>query len=1567
MATIPLKQALEGEHIVGVMPTIAPYVDNAGWRKRPYLFTGRTLTKDALESEQGERAGRIALRGQMVYPGIIRGLDVRIEQSTISGIRIDDDYSNGRRDTLWLHIGPGSGIAASGETVTIPRAQRVRLSNVPVVYEKELGGKPFSIESVTKKAIPAGLFGIDVEKPRLDDLVSKAEGLNVKEGAQLIHARSKRAAILVLVPAAIERQAGGEQTDPCVIEPENYAFLDQQRVDGCIPTLFVLDIDFDEPRFSALSSLRNELAYWIFERERLKVDGTWMPWEEVGVPIALLGLWPIPLGGWNVFVDRASVVRPGGAPRTRSRVLSAQPDFLLRQARIQQFSEQMVDFDLENDTAGDKTEKTFHFLPPVGVLPKRVFDCVTWQPRFFPDHFVVDAVPVPIEQLDSITLQSASLRPLETTKAEYVRILVPVPAKLFEPSLLEKESIDPAFYAAIRESYERLGEWHGRKHDVKHKLGLLLDAESGYVKGRFSEADPEAIPGEEAFAPFPGTPFVPPEDDFGIENEQAQAFSSLMRQYFGQPEKLVESEKELVTSIPSVTLSANGMVDMIWRGADRKAWHRSYDGRTFSAATAVFDAGKCLNAPVIFALPNGQVHVFAVGVSRKMLHRIGTYSAKGVMVWGAVAEIAENCASVPAVASRGGNRIDLVFKHIDGTLEAKTREFGGGNTSQWSTIELKELRRTTPDPEDMGRVLSAPVAVSSRQGRLDVFARHSDGVTYYSWYEGNQASYWQPISANSKWVNVVVSGQGRMEFFGTVPREGLYHRSFFNGTWSAVKHIHGPVNLTPAVVAWPSGIMEIFARGKDASLLYNRFNGKDWSGWLSLSGHLRMPPVVLRHKKGRLDVFIRGANNTLLFRPNIVSDPWMIANWQGIQGLLATIVAKKAHADEVLDGLFTRLQSEIHKVRQLMLGTVTSSRLSVSPVMASVLPSETRIAKKNEVGDYTKRLGKKSIWSPIPVSVAQEVDEASPIKDIAVRLAKPPSPEVWQAAKLTKHDVIETVVDMLGQLDIDASEITIPRVIFKRKATQTTVEPVQPGSSPRASGTVGTAPVGVEAAQYVSKQIKLGELVSGSASWQKTVLKKVLEAPEPDSSVADEAFYFSDAIKILEDTVKFLRQVEQRVDELDKVIAACEKALSNIGKEKQAVNARMLVIDHEIAEARQDVGVAKALFAEETVRVEAINQRRAQVLRDHVPYYVFQRPRERDFCLDTPARLLDPGETPDILPDVLASTAAAPAELTPLVELLRTVPLSWLNVGRILVRKLDRLEDMQETLSRAKISAQQAAWATLPRALERPGSKMAEGLSRILSAQRSVLELRRTALQTMDVQAEQRKSYLELSERVLGHINLAHLMEAFNARSVAAKQAAIEIERMTRVLAALYERFGSIAPILRLQWAESMSQYDRPVYLRNLGNLPGFSQVEVLQRRHMQTLVDWLFTRFVSTESEAMALANDLVRGCMLLSAHAPVDEIVSGHLPKPVTAVVGGKIDLAVDASKIRMGMHVLIQASGHVVQAAVEDISQGTVRARVFSSTAQSVNLPEKTSVRFSDPERGRGIQLPTPWEKR
>jgi len=105
MKVFPIDDPVVGEQILTVQPAIAPYPD-AGWRQRLQYFTGRALTHTALRLEQQWRSGHAATLGQAFSPGVVTGLEAVAAESP-AGVVIE--------------IGPGTGLAASGEIVTVNR------------------------------------------------------------------------------------------------------------------------------------------------------------------------------------------------------------------------------------------------------------------------------------------------------------------------------------------------------------------------------------------------------------------------------------------------------------------------------------------------------------------------------------------------------------------------------------------------------------------------------------------------------------------------------------------------------------------------------------------------------------------------------------------------------------------------------------------------------------------------------------------------------------------------------------------------------------------------------------------------------------------------------------------------------------------------------------------------------------------------------------------------------------------------------------------------------------------------------------------------------------------------------------------------------------------------------------------------------------------------------------------------------------------------------------------------------------------------------------------------------
>src|SRR5271165_6002431 len=103
MSVTVIQDALPGEDLLGIEPELLQQ-DDPGWLHRLNLYPGRTLTAPALQSEQLYRAGRLAILGQCVTQGVVKGLEVSADLT--------------KSDPL-LQVAPGYGISAAGEDVAL--------------------------------------------------------------------------------------------------------------------------------------------------------------------------------------------------------------------------------------------------------------------------------------------------------------------------------------------------------------------------------------------------------------------------------------------------------------------------------------------------------------------------------------------------------------------------------------------------------------------------------------------------------------------------------------------------------------------------------------------------------------------------------------------------------------------------------------------------------------------------------------------------------------------------------------------------------------------------------------------------------------------------------------------------------------------------------------------------------------------------------------------------------------------------------------------------------------------------------------------------------------------------------------------------------------------------------------------------------------------------------------------------------------------------------------------------------------------------------------------------------
>ena len=80
-----------------------------------------------------------------------------------------------------------------------------------------------------------------------------------------------------------------------------------------------------------IAELRNRLAYTIFAAVRTLGGEDVLPWDALGLPVALIGC---AADGRPLFTDGAAVVRAGGRPQRRSAIFAGAGSPFLWQARI---------------------------------------------------------------------------------------------------------------------------------------------------------------------------------------------------------------------------------------------------------------------------------------------------------------------------------------------------------------------------------------------------------------------------------------------------------------------------------------------------------------------------------------------------------------------------------------------------------------------------------------------------------------------------------------------------------------------------------------------------------------------------------------------------------------------------------------------------------------------------------------------------------------------------------------------------------------------------------------------------------------------------------------------------------------------------------------------------------------------------------------------------------------------------------------------------------------------------------------------------------------------------------
>ena len=1471
MSVKPIANPLHGERVLAMSPETATAAAT-DWLRRPNMFAGRALTAATLGQRQAWQAGRIAIRTQAFTPGVVAGLEV---SSTIEG--------GGADAVVRLHIRPGRALTATGEDVVLASPVDLRLSDLPVVAEPAI----FAEAGGATPPVPPSSGGLGVLHPRAIGSLPLGQLTSVRRDIL------PPIGVLVLQPVLSQR-SDFDAEDPCDRcrcaddKPSLDSYEDWRTADG-VRVLWYAWPDEWRALPPPGPRRRNTLAHAIFDAEAALAPGDVLPWEEWGAPIALVGV----DAEWRpVFEDRASVVRQGGRARDARLIASGgrlAPNSRLPalwQARIEQLAEQLAEAG-EPMPDAPTLAQAFARLPPAGLLPTSAvtLDVLplnlaseVLQSRFFPSGFELDAVPVPLTQLDVAIREAAPLASLDFSAAERVRVLVPVTQASFEPRLLFEETVDAEFQQTI----DRFALTRARSLGARHGLRLHISALTGAING----VAPAVTP--------------PDADPLALEPESLGPW--------GPP--------------PA-------------GGGHRSVLAPGLHQHEFAGATATLSA-------------------VASAALYTWIHVDPEHPPQSVMLqW-----------------------------HAGGGWEH--RAYWGANVFE--------------------------VGIDATPSRLQLDAR---------------------VPAPGRWVRLVVDAAS-VGLSRATPIDGMAF-TVFDGR--AVFGASGVANGTEDNV-WFSG-----APPAGATLAGN----EPWEFLTQSDLWAPFEPVL-------------GTGSALPALETLRQEPSLAPlstaeraqlDARGVDGFIAYLKARADRADDLVDYGFIKVQTDVYRVRQLVLGTTAATRLAVSPALAAIAQADTAVASQEQISTFYKNLTGAVTPSTLAAVAPRTRSRGGPgsgstpaafetVASVAPAVATESTPGARAAtprATLATSSALFAGVSSGPTFRADTNVALDPR----RSATDTiTNVRLQDGPVIRLptqeTGVIGTGiivarpptdvinatpivgkanirttaiaqrledPKAIEAKDYAAatrheavaalvrlaeelraqdggvtpglfegidvygvrddaflgannatRRLPLSAFVADRTRLTQLLTTPIRSRPVPNATetLPDEGAYFSDSADLSDNTVALMRQLEGRIKLYRDAIAAAQRTADTLRNGLARATARLAAADDSLAEARHDVSVARALLAEESERIAGINSRRAAVLREEVRFLAFVRPRESDNLVpatQVPRRQLDPGLTDAPVPACLDDHPDTPDELTAILRVVREAPAAWFAEVPALFERLDRpdllVKVLQSTMSRTHLLSAAAQPATANRVTSAMFSMQARQLQTVAEA--------RSRATHLDLSRVRGVTWQVARDEATQVVSLGDLMDGEHGRGEVARRAAQTFEQIGRIAACLHGAFSGVAPSIRLDWAETLSQFDDAPSLRRLGALRRWSEIPFTDRHQLQSLADWLFARINPREPRAEGLMNDVVRMCLLLASHAPVGRILAGRLPRPVTVRPGVRLPLtAFDPARLRVGMEAVIYRQAIVVaRAIVEDIGGTEISARVVNTVQPQIDLDVDVRVQF------------------
>ncbi|MBO3704632.1 MAG: hypothetical protein J5W83_19220, partial [Candidatus Accumulibacter sp.] len=1226
-----------------------------------------------------------------------------------------------------------------------------------------------------------------------------------------------------------------------------------------------------------------------------------------------------------LFLDRASVVRSGG--RARYGRMGGAADSLgihwrlpaLWQARFEQLAEQIA---AAADPVPDAATLAADYvrLPPFGLLPAHVVDLERLSSAFFPASFTLDAAPLPSEQLDAALAEAASLAPLDLALGERVRLLVPVPQAVFEPRLLIREVIDAEFASTLAAFQLQRSRALGARQGLRTRASVLARAISGKALTVPAMADdPQALEAE-TLAPW-GPPPAGGGHRSGLRSGVHQHFFEAATETLS-----VAAGEQLFAWVYLNPDRPPRTLMLQWHAGN---WdHRAYWGENLIdwgadgtvARARVGDlptAGEWVQLRLP-ALLVGLEGLAADGMAFTLYDGQAAFAMTGAIASGG-APRKWFCSVLPTAAQQNGDeRWDFMTHNdlwapfdasaavlpVDGSGAPESGGQGGHTEPPQAGLHQHFF-------ENAGASFTA---VAGERLYVWVFVDPDNPPTQLmlQWRSGTSwehRAYWG--LSRISWGTEGTASRRRI---GAIPRPGRWLRlevpldaasgvnlagaalngmafTFFDGA-AAFGHA-GALSAANVERPWFSGALPAGAQQRGV--------------WQFLQARdLRAPTTAAVN--GQVEAALRLYDNPALAHLS-AQERYQIFQL-GVEGFVAYLKSRADRADDLVDYNFVKVQTDIYRVRQLVLGTTAATRLAISPALASIAQAETAVASSERIAGFFDELKNAPAaprgGSPAAAPVASARAGGSALAGgsafagggaQAVNLSSPGTQALFQAEGLTFNVAdsspavrnaqvrdatsvqllagstsfvpfdITNAAPLVGRAEVRtvsiAERLEAPKANEAKDYTTSTryeavralialadaLEAEDGGDSAGLfesiafHGVRGDPALFYDSADEVDNPDRPLPIVDSSDPAEqntlnslrrslplRTVLNQRWRLPlmlqAPRRSKVDESAYFSDGADLSDNTVALMRQLEGRIKLYRNAISLSEALLASLRTQAAALEQGLQGVAEDLAEARHDVAVTRALIGEEEARLAAINDRRAQILRDHVKFVAYQRPREAELISPAPMRQLDPGLLEAPVPACLMAHQDAPDELADLLAVVREAPSRWFARLPALLDKLDRVDLLVKTMQSAQLRSQ----IMNLRVAAQPAASAVRGVAGAIAAlhgkQLAAVQQLRVAATRIDPLLIAGLGWQGARAEAEKVVSLGDLVDGEHGRGAVASQAARVFEEMSRIAGCLHEAFSEVLPSIRLDWAERLSQFDATPQLRNLAGLPRWAELD---------------------------------------------------------------------------------------------------------------------------------------------